>query len=1014
MLTIFTLCCSLGEASNPGPVQGDLLLGAANPNGLLGKGHIVSKLPSAAQTIWAISETHHTKAGANKFADELKMKRSRFQAQFGHPVQAKSRAITAIGGKHSGVGFVTDRPCRHLAATWSDPSFEPKVEGTDLSRLHAMCFQCGPRQIHGGVIYGHSHNLHTLPVQQQTDDLCKAIHARIVDNTRGLRFIAGDLNQDHDALPSMRMWADSGWVNVQKWAADVLGKPMRPTSQGRTIRDHIFVSPELAPYLLDVDVQEDWFSDHAILFATFTSIGKPPMIPMWRIPSQLPWADIPVLPDETQHSHVSQGTPNQKYQQIWSNLEERVVQVAPKGLVNPSQLGRATTYEVKLVQEYTSTPKIGRKGDPQPQTFHPDEFHTQQLRQLRRLASLTRLLAISDRTVSQQEHLVGTWKKIMNAPGFAPTFPQWWTARQLAPEWPAQLPLEHEAKQLLHSFDKQFRNWEKAMLQARTSKAKARRTDDPNVIFRDLKGPAPKPVQMLLDTHVSQVVDLDPVDQAVVVHPPCCWSDQLKVKIGSQSHDIIHAEPDKLWLSTPATCAVGATVRQEQAIGDLPGIFARFKAEWNQRWEKHVSKPPSVLLVRLHSIAWGWGPRGFHDEYGEPCDLLGGPIQEITMRVKRAWQQHVQGVTSSRKTMTGLPQVLPQITMAKVKQQPPEAQAILRASLNGTFFTADHLKHTRPEDAAIPSGECPFCGRPDSQIHRHWHCEHFSDLRPFTTEQLEELQDFPSSFLAHGWMPEPPTLQVFRSRCQQIPDEHLEWCIPHRMPRDTLHLFTDGGCEAPTSPYAKLATWGVVLADVDHDMSTALANGLVPGWLQTALRGEITAVSSAIAFAVWSRRPFVLWVDNDVVVKRIRALAKPKAWIKPNQKDSDLWARVLGYLRQAGSLMLGVCKVVSHQDRCKARDEVEDWVFRNNAFADSVAAQALGRHTEVHKLSQQLQREVSQLHIVREQIHTMYLDIGRRAIANKKRPSDQPVQADQQMPTCFQDWEPLTIPQFEP
>ena len=51
----------VGEASHPGP---PLILGAANPTGILDKEHLITTLP---QGIWAFSETHLTDAGVNSF-----------------------------------------------------------------------------------------------------------------------------------------------------------------------------------------------------------------------------------------------------------------------------------------------------------------------------------------------------------------------------------------------------------------------------------------------------------------------------------------------------------------------------------------------------------------------------------------------------------------------------------------------------------------------------------------------------------------------------------------------------------------------------------------------------------------------------------------------------------------------------------------------------------------------------------------------------------------------------------
>lgn len=154
-----------------------------------------------------------------------------------------------------------------------------------------------------------------------------------------------------------------------------------------------------------------------------------------------------------------------------------------------------------------------------------------------------------------------------------------------------------------------------------------------------------------------------------------------------------------------------------------------------------------MLLSRLHHIGWGWRHGlGFHDQHGRSINLLQCPIQELNQRLVQAWQDSVKAVANQRKTMQGIAQASPVHTTSHLQQQPPESQALLRCALNGTFWTADHLKHhSRPEGAAIPSGECPHCGQPDSQEHRHWYCPQFSDCRPCRPQTVP--QELPGTWV---------------------------------------------------------------------------------------------------------------------------------------------------------------------------------------------------------------------------------------------------------------------------
>ena len=137
----------------------------------------------------------------------------------------------------------------------------------------------------------------------------------------------------------------------------------------------------------------------------------------------------------------------------------------------------------------------------------------------------------------------------------------------------------------------------------------------------------------------------------------------------------------------------------------------------------------------------------------------------------------------------------------------PEDQALLRASLNGTFYTADRLKHHEKNKDDPDCHLCTFYGVPDSQIHRHWECPHFSHCRHLTAEQIATVCQLPPCVAAHGWMPAPPSFDTFRALCMAIPDEQSDFVYPPCLAQ-VLDCFTDGGCQAPASPLARLASWG--------------------------------------------------------------------------------------------------------------------------------------------------------------------------------------------------------------
>ena len=186
---VFTMCCRLGEASNPGPFEPGPQIGCFNPGGIAGKSNLISQLPAvASQTVWAVSETHLTQEGQNKFSREL-ASQTNYCMQMGTPVPPRSNTFTAIGGKHRGVGFLCNTPSRTLMNDWDQPT-------KNLNRLHTSCFQFHKHTVIGGAIYGYAVQPETVSTRQQTDLLCQHLTDAVVKGQKGLRFIAGDFNQN--------------------------------------------------------------------------------------------------------------------------------------------------------------------------------------------------------------------------------------------------------------------------------------------------------------------------------------------------------------------------------------------------------------------------------------------------------------------------------------------------------------------------------------------------------------------------------------------------------------------------------------------------------------------------------------------------------------------------------------------------------------------------------------------------------------------------------------------------
>ena len=1378
---LFAWMLRLGEATHPGPepasVYPGLQIGCINPTGLLGKSQLVKDLPRGEATIWAVSESYLSTQGRRKCIDELRFHSAGYQLHAGAPVPLRSSSVSAIGGKHRGVAFLSTMPTRTMSQTWPQEEWQQ-------ARFHMSAFSVGRRWVQGAVVYGFAAQPDSVSTKDATDRICQHVTTRLVEQSSGLRFIAGDFNQGHLAIESMEYWASKGWVNVQWWAFQKLHKLPVPTCKGVSIKDNVFVSPELAMYLENVLVDDTYFKDHSVLAARFSSLGKPPLLPLWKQPQPIEWKEVPDIQSATVRLEPKDHM-DERYLHLFQQLEQCVDQQLRQAKKTPllaKQKGRAATSEVHFKQEYSQPPKPARGGERQPEFHGVDPTHGRWLRQARRLVNLAKNLNKEVRTKQQQQHATQVWYSIVNATGFVPNFVGWWneTCGEVA-TLVSDLPSPKTISIVAEAFDSKLVQLEKVLNKARIATAKKRRQDDVNIIFKDLKKESPKPCTTLLHAARAQVVEANPEDQSITLEPPQAWKENQPIWTDQGPMEVIHAEPDKLWLQQDPAQLVGTQVKQDEYIGQINNMFQAFQDEWVKRWDRHLhvqesywqplvefvqlafphspvmeyqrnsleqwnqalrrkkhrsavgtdgvsradlinmptalklelldilhtieegnqwpsqllqgwvialekqqgasevsqyrpvtifalayrvwssvrakqilkhlsrmapescagnlptkstcdvwytilssiemahhtgqevsgavidlvkcfnllprmpvimmmrqfnvpdqilqawSKalvgmrrrfklrtctgpgipsstgfaegcglsvtamlavnlvahkwmllrfpsvtlysyvdnlellcpsadhairsldellnftevldvavdhhktylwstqtvgrkvlrkaagphryqvlyqardlgghmsysrqhtnstltkrvqgmpelwnqmsrslapyqqklhslkakawplglhgiqattmaagffatlrtgavrairehssgtnpmlhlgavehpvhdpqfhviaatismlrthgptpeafdfvlaahhtfnrhasspgPCGVALNRLHVIGWQWvGHDTFLDHEGLPIGILHCPVQEVKQRLTESWQQHTMHLAQARKTFVGAPYMHPGLTVANMRRHDPEQQALLRAALNGTFFTADHLVHRQGEH----SGLCRFCHEPDSQLHRHWKCPFFQSCRShLTVDQIQAVLELPAVVANHGWVPKPPSLMEFRKQCLGLPDETADFIWPAHI-EEMLFLFTDGSCMAPTSPWCRLASWGVVLGSVEHDVFQPVSNGLVQGWVQTAARAEIHAVLSAFEFVLRTRKPFALWVDNDRVYKKLQLFQRGCFRITSNQKDADLWMRLRSLYSHVGHLLQHVGKVVSHQN----------------------------------------------------------------------------------------------------
>lgn len=134
-------------------------------------------------------------------------------------------------------------------------------------------------------------------------------------------------------------------------------------------------------------------------------------------------------------------------------------------------------------------------------------------------------------------------------------------------------------------------------------------------------------------------------------------------------------------------------------------------------------------------------------------------IRQRLSRLGEAWQAHVAGCVSSRKTFTGMNHTSAYLTRA-FSRPPPNQASILRRAMNGSFFTADHEKYIEGANSDLT---CKFCGQPDSVTHRNWECPALEPARAQCDKPTRDtiMQQY-AALYNHGWAPFPKTYLTFQ------------------------------------------------------------------------------------------------------------------------------------------------------------------------------------------------------------------------------------------------------------
>ena len=575
-------CLRVGEAQNPGPFT----IGAANPTGVLGKAHMFQEMPGqGGPRIWGLSETHLTQPGFQKLQVELNQQKDKWRFIHGEAAPPLSTSVGTIGGKATGVGILTDCPARPLAGQWPQDAWK-------TGRLQACAVHVQQHWVKAGVFYGYAKDAHTKATKDHSDALLSNLTDRIVFASRGFRVLMGDFNQTTQDLPQFDIWRQHGFREIQEIAHHRWQQEIIPTCKNKSVKDHVWISPELIDKLVAVSVDNTIFADHAVLSAVFSDLGPPKPVPIWRKPKEIQWKEI-VLNEDVPFP------PAQTYPEVFSQLEDFAHQSLQKqgdiGLIQP-QRGRGKESVLRWAKSPVTPVKASRQHEYQIQYLGENYQHTKWCRQLRRIQSYVALSRTAKNDVNTTCHKSQLWTAIKAAPGFPKGFPSAWENRaskflQAPTKLPMQPPDAEVAQAIFVNFQAEFKALEKMLNGHRKQMATARRIANTNLVFRDVSKPRAVPVQTVVMNHIAQVTEIQNEGLTIHYEPTDLACHQ---EVNSDQGPLYAAEhqPGKLTLDQAANVEVGDSLYQAKVIGDHQEIFAAFKQLWGPMWNRHNGSEP--------------------------------------------------------------------------------------------------------------------------------------------------------------------------------------------------------------------------------------------------------------------------------------------------------------------------------------------------------------------------------------------------------------------------------------
>jgi ribonuclease HI len=330
---------------------------------------------------------------------------------------------------------------------------------------------------------------------------------------------------------------------------------------------------------------------------------------------------------------------------LWQNIETSAAMACPFPVAATS-FGRAQRTQRKVARPAQFAPvKVGRKGDFQPLFFGASRKHAQGVRQCRRLQAFARLCSSDASHAGIQR--AESWGAILRATGFSPDFCTWWSTSAFrasgAPgECPMFPPDAGMAWAMFDSVSLAVRDLEKQLMKQSRQYARFRRSQNPNLVFADIKPPATPGVELLLQPCKVLIDDIDSEEGKIVLDREFDFLPDRPIVCNGIKMQVIHHDSDAVWVSNPEDATVGSHLLQTRMVGTLHDLSQEFLAAWRDRWMRHADVPPERWETIISFARQHMPPNRFSWNAMQADDLA-----QIVQHKKRTTTHGLDGVRLS-------------------------------------------------------------------------------------------------------------------------------------------------------------------------------------------------------------------------------------------------------------------------------------------------------------------------------------------------------------------------------